>query len=122
MKRILAIDDSPVMLGALTFILENEGYSVIPCTKVKNIESIASEFQPDIIFLDIIMPERNGYEVLRSLKKNNKTKDIPIVFVSSKQEPTDVQWGLRQGANDYITKPFLKEHITSIISNYLSPN
>ncbi len=119
MAKILIVDDSASALGLLSDILEDEGHSVWPCTKADCIEDKVSDFLPDLILLDIVMPQRSGYDVLRSLRKKDETKDIPIIFISSKQEPTDVQWGLKLGAADYITKPFTRERIISAIAPYL---
>ena len=119
MAKILIVDDSASALSLLTDMLEEEGHSVWPCTKADCLEDRISGFLPDVILLDVVMPQRSGYDILRSLKKDDKTKNIPVIFISSKQEPSDVQWGLRQGAVDYITKPFTAERVLSAIAPYL---
>ncbi len=64
-----------------------------------------------LVLLDVVLPGRNGYQILRSLKKNEATRRVPVVLVSSKTEPTDVEWGKMQGADDYLTKPFSAEDL-----------
>ncbi len=120
MSKIAIVDDSVAAVNLLESILKDEGHSILPCTKTDDLESKVSSFSPDIIFLDIVMPDRSGYDVLRSFKKDNELKDIPVIFTSTKQEPTDVKWGLKQGAVDYITKPFTKARVISTISSCLS--
>ena len=120
MAKVAIVDDSVAAVDLLGSILKDESHSILPCTKTDDLESKVSSFSPDIIFLDIVMPDRSGYDVLRSFKRNNKLKDIPVIFTSTKQESTDIKWGLKQGAVDYITKPFTKDRVVSAISSCLS--
>ncbi len=120
MAKIAVIDDSKAVVNLLGNILEEEDHSVLLCTDTDGIEDKVSSFSPDLIFLDVVMPKRNGYAVLRSFKRSDELKDVPVIFTSTKQEPSDVQWGLRQGAVDYITKPFTAERIISAIAQHLS--
>ena len=119
MAKITVIDDSKATLDMLAAILRSANHQVTAYLKGSDVElAIASE-QPDLILLDIVMPERNGFEILRALRRNSSTKDIPVILVSSKDQATDIQWGKRQGANDYITKPFSPEGILSTVSQHL---
>ncbi len=118
MAKIAVIDDSVVILDLLTEILEDQDHSVWPCAKADNVEEKLIDFLPDIILLDVLMP-RNGYEVLRSLKRTKATKGIPVILMSSKDGADDIRWGLRQGAVAYITKPFTPKTIFSTIQSYL---
>jgi twitching motility two-component system response regulator PilH len=70
--------------------------------------------------MDVVMPSRNGYEILRKLRRDESTKNIPICILSSKQEPTDIEWGKRQGANDYLTKPYTPEALLGVVRNLTS--
>jgi len=117
---LLVVDDSPENLSFLTQILM-ENYRVKVATNGPKALSIAeSEPQPDLILLDIVMPEMDGFTVCRRLKANPKTKEIPIIFITAKDETVDEALGFRLGAVDYVTKPFspyilkarIKTHIT----------
>ena len=120
MANIALIDDSTAAIGLLGDILQDEGHSILQCTDVDGVEDKVLEFSPDLIFLDIVMPKRNGYEVLRSFKRNEQLKDVPVIFTSTKQGETDIRWGLKQGAVAYIPKPFVESQITSALSQHLS--
>lgn len=119
MAKITVIDDSKATIDMLAAILRSGNHEVTAYLESNNVEiNIASE-QPDLILLDIVMPERNGFEVLRALRRDSSTRNIPVILVSSKNQPTDILWGKRQGANDYITKPFTPESILSAIGQFL---
>ena len=118
MAKIVVVDDSIPMLNLLVALLEGEGHSVWPCAKADGIEDRISQFSPDLILLDIMMP-RSGYEVLRSLKHRETTKDIPVILVSARSEASDVKWGLQQGAVDYIIKPFLNKNLIEKVNAQL---
>ena len=115
MARIAVIDDSQATTDMLASILQGANHSVISYNNPESVEDKIALEQPQLIMLDIVMPERNGYEVLRALKRNRATKDIPVVLVTSKDKETDVRWGKRQGATHYITKPFEPQEILSVV-------
>lgn len=102
---ILLVEDSKICAAQLTEILKNDYRLLVVNSGTKAIE-MAKEHQPDLILLDIIMPELDGYETLEILKVNPKTRDIPVIFISSLDEESDEARGLSLGAADYITKPF----------------
>ncbi len=118
MSKIVVVDDSVPMLNLLVAILEKEDHSVWPCAKADNIEDRISQFSPDLILLDIMMP-RSGYEVLRSLKRRETTKDIPVILISARSEASDIRWGLQQGAVDYIIKPFINKNLIEKVNFHL---
>ncbi len=118
MAKIVVVDDSITMLSLLVAIFEREGYSVWPCAKADNIENKIFQFSPDLIILDIMMP-RSGYDVLRSLKGIEATKDIPVILLSAKSEISDIKQGLQLGAVDYITKPFITKNLIAKVNAYL---
>jgi twitching motility two-component system response regulator PilH len=72
-----------------------------------------------LVLLDVVMPGRNGYEVLRGLRRNEKTKNLPVLVISSKGEPTDIEWGKRQGANGYLTKPYTPDSLKQAVRELL---
>jgi twitching motility two-component system response regulator PilH len=119
MANIIHIDDSSADTHMMKSILTGAGHNVTSYNDPTAVEEKVALSQPSLILLDIVMPQRNGYEVLRAIKRNVATKDIPVVLVSSKSEETDVRWGLRQGAADYITKPYNAQTVLSKIQPHL---
>lgn len=117
MAKVTVIDDSQATLDMLSSVLAQGNHAVSSFASGVGVEDKIRADKPDIILLDIVMPERNGYDVLRSLKRSPDTKDIPVILISSKSEETDIRWGKRQGAADYITKPFSPEAVNAAIKN-----
>lgn len=116
---ILIVDDVPENIHVLAELL-NEDYDVKIATNGKDALRIAnSRIRPDLILLDVMMPEMNGYEVLDFLKKNNKTKDIPVIFITVMKGEDDESKGLELGAIDYITKPYNASIVKTRIKNHL---
>lgn len=106
MKTVLICDDSTTDLTRLSSVLETKGCLVIKSTKGTKVLALAQRHHPDVIFLDIVMPDKDGFVVCRELVNNNDTKDIPIIFVSSKGKKADHIWAKMQGAKALIQKPF----------------
>ena len=105
-QQILVVDDSPANIRLLAAALKNK-YDVTAATNGPAALEIArSADAPDLILLDIMMPGIDGYQVCRELKSEVTTKDIPVIFVTSKSDQSDETTGLELGAVDYITKPF----------------
>lgn len=118
-QRILIIDDSPENIQVLMGLLKDE-FKVIAATDgPKGIELAQKSPQPDLILLDIMMPEIDGYEVCRRLKVNEKTTHIPVIFVSAMSGAEDEFKGLKLGAVDYIKKPIIPEITKTRIRNHL---
>lgn len=105
-KKILLIEDNPDMRDNTAEILELADYDVRTAENGKQGVAMAKEAQPDLIICDIMMPELDGYGVLRMLSKNPETASIPFIFLSAKSEKSDFRKGMNLGADDYITKPF----------------
>ena len=102
---ILVVDDTPANLTLMTGLLQDD-YQVRAATSGEKALKIAySDNPPDLILLDIMMPEMDGHEVCRRLKSDEKTRDIPIIFLTAMSEAEDEEKGLKLGAVDYITKP-----------------
>jgi len=115
-KRILIVDDDQVMVKLLVYILTKNGFIVE--TSKDGREALNKELQelPDLIILDIIMPNIDGYQLAKTLKSNEKTKNIKILLCSSKNTFEDIKKGISVGADDYITKPFNPEEILQRIN------
>ncbi len=106
-SEILIIDDHIESIELLGQILVKNNYKVLSAESGKKVLSLIKVKQPDLILLDIMMPEMDGYEVCKELKSNTLTKDIPVIFLTAKAESDALTKGFRVGANDFITKPFL---------------
>ena len=104
-KRILIVDDESVNIKILKQILSLD-YNVSAATDGPDAIEAAEEILPDIILLDIVMPDMDGYTVISKLKSNEKTKDIPVIFLTAMTSPGDETKGFNLGASDYIFKPF----------------
>jgi twitching motility two-component system response regulator PilH len=105
-KKILIVDDSLAMVRMIQSVLEKEGYSAIGISDPSRIEQTIDSEDPSLILLDVVMPERNGFQVCRALKNSQAYKNIPIIVVSGKSTASDRFWAEQQGANGYIVKPF----------------
>ena len=110
-KTILIADDSQTERLHLSRILQDAGYQVIVATSGNEARMLAETHKPDVIFLDIIMEDGDGYQTCRNLRRNPETAETPIIMVSSKANPVDMQWAKKLGANHYVVKPYTAEAI-----------
>jgi len=118
--QILVVDDSPGSLKLLTDILSKPGFLVRPAPSGRLALRSAGVEPPDLILLDVIMPELDGYEVCRRLKGDPKTSSVPVIFISSLEEPADKVRGFEAGGVDFISKPFQPEEILARVQTHLS--
>jgi DNA-binding response OmpR family regulator len=118
-KTILLVDDSPTEMQIMQTALQGKGYNIV--TAVDGEEALQKVLtqHPDLILLDIILPKKNGFQVCRQIKTTPETKDTKIVMVSSKSQDTDRFWGLKQGADEYITKPFTSQELLTCVNKYV---
>ena len=105
-KKILIADDEPYILRSLSFVLKKEGFDIETACNGEEALEKAQQFKPKILFLDVMMPKKDGYEVCNELKSNPETKDIYIIILTAKGQIIDKEKGLTTGADEYITKPF----------------
>jgi len=110
-KKVLVVDDSAADLANMKSVLTDAGYLVITASDGNEAVSKAKLEKPSVIFLDVIMPEMDGYEACRQLTLDEKTKGIPVVFVTSKGQKSDKVWGDLQGAKGHVTKPYTADQI-----------
>lgn len=110
-NKILVVDDSSVDLLHLQNMLQQAGYTVYTATSGKEAVQKAESQKPDAILLDIVMQEMDGFEACRRLTKGDQTRDIPVVFVTSKSQKADRVWAQMQGAKALITKPYSQDVI-----------
>jgi twitching motility two-component system response regulator PilH len=114
-NKVLVVDDSPAELTNLRKIVADLGCIVISASNGVQAVELAKSEKPDLIFMDIIMPDMDGYEATRKLSNDPAVKHIPIIFVSSKNQKADKLWGQMQGGKGYITKPFTPDQIVKQI-------
>ncbi|MFN6481700.1 MULTISPECIES: ATP-binding protein [unclassified Nostoc] len=117
---ILVIDDTPENLNLLSAMLTEQGYKVRSVTKGSTGLRGANAVPPDLILLDVNMPEMNGYQVCQHLKANDRTREIPVIFISALGDVLDKVKAFAVGGVDYITKPFQLEEVLARIENHLT--
>ena len=119
MARILIVDDSPSQLMGIRRIVEKLGHEALTAEDgAAGVEAAKREI-PDLILMDVVMPNLNGFQATRSITREPTTKHIPIVLVTTKDQDTDRVWGMRQGAKAYITKPFSESELADMIQQML---
>jgi putative two-component system response regulator len=116
---VLIVDDIKENLGVLRSTLEPEGYKLLFANSGEKALQVIKNSPPDLILLDVMMPGIDGFETCRQLKKNNATKDIPIIFITAKNEESDIVKGFELGGIDYIAKPFRQTEVCVRVENHL---
>lgn len=119
-KKVLLIEDDAGLRGNTAELLELSGYQVVEASNGKLGVEKAIQEHPDIVVCDIMMPELDGYGVLKSLADNESTKFIPFIFLSAKTDRKDIRLGMNLGADDYITKPFNEDDLITAIESRLA--
>ena len=121
MSKILVVDDEQDVLDVLRLVLAKSGYEVLTATSGMEGLTQAESQLPDLIVLDIMMQQMDGWEVLKLLKLDERTSSIPVVILSARVEPKDMIRGLQEGAIDYVTKPFAVREILTKVAALLGP-
>jgi len=117
--KILIVDDVPKNIQMAMNILKNEGHKMFYAKDGKMALKLSSEQDFDLILLDIMMPDINGFEVCKKLKSDDKTKDIPIIFLSGKDSTKDIEQAYEVGGIDYVVKPFINIELVTKANNYV---
>src|SRR6187401_2105281 len=104
-RTILIVDDSPTERHVLNDMLTKSGYEVMASDNGEDAIQKAKLLRPDLILMDVVMPGLNGFQATRAISREEKTKHIPVIICTTKDQETDKIWGLRQGAEDYVTEP-----------------
>lgn len=117
-KKVLVVDDSIAAVKMMQGILEQGGYASVGLSDPMRIEETITTEHPKVILLDVVMPERNGFQVCRDLKGNSLFGGIPVILVSSKNTSSDKFWGQQQGADAYIEKPFTAEELLATVRRF----
>lgn len=115
-KKVLVVDDSPTDLQMLTSLLKKNGYDVVTAVDGDDAIDKASASHPPLVVLDIILPKKNGFQVCRQLKMTDDLKGIKVILVSSKNQDSDKFWGMKQGADDYIGKPYSDQEMLAAVA------
>lgn len=115
MAKILVVDDSPSEMAKFRDILTRHQHEVIEAHTGEAGIQKANEFFPDVILMDVVMPEMNGFQATRKLTRDPKTSHIPVIIISTKNQEADRVWGKRQGARDYLSKPITEEALITVI-------
>ena len=119
MARILIVDDSPSQLMGIRRIVEKLGHEALTAEDgAAGVEAAKREL-PDLILMDVVMPNLNGFQATRSITREPTTRHIPVILVTTKDQDTDRVWGMRQGAKAYVTKPIDDAELTRVIKEYL---
>jgi len=119
--KVVVLDDNNQNLKLISDVLEDAGYDVSLClTSFQLLDYLDEELElPDIIILDVMVPDLDGFEVCKRIKNNERTKDVPIIFLSAKTETVDIVYGLGVGGVDYITKPFRPIELVARIQTHI---
>jgi two-component system, chemotaxis family, response regulator PixH len=115
MITILVVEDTPSERELMNHYLRESGYTVINAVGAQEALNTAIEQKPDVIITDVVMPGMSGFELCRSLKKHPVTEKVPIIICTSKNQEIDRLWGMKQGADAYITKPFTREQLVRAV-------
>ena len=115
MTTDLVIDDSPSEMAKFRDMLSKNNYQVLEATNGEQGCQMAVDHLPDVILMDVVMPEMNGFQATRKITRGKTTAHIPIIMISTKNQETDRVWGKRQGAKEYITKPIDESGLVQII-------
>jgi twitching motility two-component system response regulator PilH len=117
--KVMVVDDAHADLMFMESILKSAGHEVVSLRDGEALEDRISAERPDMLLLDIVMPKRNGYELLRALRKDARIRATPVVLVSSKSQESDRAWGKRQGADEYLTKPFTSSELLTMVGRFV---
>jgi CheY-like chemotaxis protein len=118
-KKVLIVDDSPAQVKLMQGLLENEGYKPVGINDPRLVEEAIVAERPSLILLDVIMPERNGFQICRELKSSAQFNTIPVIMVTSKDSVSDKYWGEQQGADGYVTKPFTRDELLRAVRRFV---
>jgi twitching motility two-component system response regulator PilH len=119
MARILIVDDSPSQLLGIKRIVEKLGHETLTAEDGAAGVEAAKKEKPDLILMDVVMPNLNGFQATRTISKTPETEHIPIVLVTTKDQETDKVWGIRQGAKAYVTKPIKEDELVKVLKELL---
>ena len=118
-ETILVADDSPTEQKMVTTALKSQGYRVITAVDGEDAIDKATREAPRVVVLDVVMPKKNGFQVCRHLKSTPATQNIKVLLLTSKNQESDKFWGMKQGADAYMTKPFSEAELQSAVAKLI---
>ena len=118
--RVLVVDDSWTYLTYVASMLAERGYEVLTAVDGEEAIEKAVTEQPDCVVLDVVLPKQNGFQVCRKLKQMDAARHIPIILISSKNTALDRHWGIQQGADVYLEKPFSETDLLASVNSVIS--
>src|SRR5690349_4561466 len=119
-SRILIIEDEPANIQTLSTILKERGYNINIATNGRQGLEVLERIRPDLILLDIMMPEMDGFETCRRIKTSTASREIPIIFLTAKTDTADIVRGFELGAVDYVAKPFNAHELLARVNTHLT--
>ncbi len=119
MRKILIVDDSPAEVRLMQSVLDQAGYPSVAVHDPMRLEQMIDVERPILILMDVVMPQRNGFQACRELKGNAEYSRIPVILVSSKNTDSDKFWAKQQGADGYVVKPFTTEELVGTVQKLL---
>ncbi len=119
MKKIVIVDDEPNIVMTLEYTFKKQDFEVYIARDGSEALDILESVVPDVIMLDVMMPKVDGYQTLKSIKENDRLKDTKVVFLTAKNKASDIEKGLKLGADKYLTKPFSVKKIVSEINELI---
>lgn len=118
MTKVLVVDDSQAEVKLMLSMLQQNGFHSVGICDPTKVEEAIEEEHPNVILLDVVMPQRNGFQVCRDLKSRDLYSKIPVILVTSKTAPSDRYWGEQQGANAYVAKPFTPDELIKAVKRF----
>jgi twitching motility two-component system response regulator PilH len=118
-QKILVVDDSPTELTLMSRPLKEAGYWVVTAIDGEDAISKVMSENPDLVVLDVVMPKKNGFQVCREIRTRLGKANLPVIMLTTKNEASDKFWGLKQGANEYMSKPFSPEELLSTVRRFI---
>lgn len=119
-KKVLIVEDDSVLAKALNLCLKDQGYEIGMAADGKEAEEMLAKFKPDLVLLDLLLPVKNGFEVLKEMRIKDETKDIPVVILTNFEQETSIEEGMKLGAKDYIVKANVDiKDVPEVVAKYI---
>src|SRR5881409_1965877 len=119
-ERILVVDDTPANIQTVAAILKGQGYQLSVATNSKQALDVLEKIRPDLILLDVMMPELDGFETCQRIKSAEAWRDIPVIFLTAKTDTADIVKGFEMGAVDYVGRPFNAHELLARVNTHLT--